>query len=137
MVVDTDVIAAALLGEAIRGDEACAIIAKASALTAPSHWKAELASVVWKAVVLGALDPEQASEVLRKADLAPITSVDVSELWHGAMARGIAARHSTYDTLFVELAVREGVRMASYDETLQRKFRDVVLKPAVLLKRMG
>ena len=127
--------AAALLGEESRGAEATRLLAAASTLLAPSHWKAELANVVWKAAVFHGLDRERCLDVLQLAESLPISSVDVAELWRGAVARAVAARHPAYDTLFVELAVREGAPLASYDAALRRRFPQVVRTPVTLLRR--
>jgi predicted nucleic acid-binding protein len=135
LVVDTDVVAAALLGEEPRGAEATRLLAAASPLLAPAHWKAELANVVWKAAVVHGVAHEQCLDVLQLAEALPITSVDVAELWRGGVGRAIAARHPAYDTLFVELAVRERVPLVSYDAALRRRFPDVVRTPAALLRR--
>lgn len=135
LVVDSDVIAAALLGEEKRGAEAARLLARANRLLAPAHWKAEIANVVWKAVVFAGVPVERLSEIFRAVESLPIASVEVSELWRGAVARAIASRQSAYDTLFVELALRERVPMASYDAALQRKFPRVVVPPGKLLGR--
>ncbi len=117
--------------------EAAALLTRATTALAPSHWKAELASVVWKAVVNGWTDLDHGRDVLRAADRSPILSVDVGELWQGALARAVEARHSVYDTLFVELAVREAAVVASYDRSLRRRFPEFVLTPAAVLQRTG
>ncbi|MCC6664529.1 MAG: type II toxin-antitoxin system VapC family toxin [Polyangiaceae bacterium] len=134
LVVDTDVIAAALLGEEARGSEAARLLASASELLSPAHWKAELANVIWKSVVFAGNPPERLNEIFRVAESLPITSVEVSELWRGAVARAITSRQSVYDTLFVELALREGLPLASYDAPLRRKFPRVVALPKSLLR---
>lgn len=125
--------AAALLGEPTTGSEAARVLAGGWDLTAPAHWKAELANVVWKAVRLSRLAPERVDGVLSLAEALPITSVDVSELWRGAVARAIAAGHPAYDALFVELAVRLDTFVASYDGPLQRRFPVHVRRPGDLL----
>ncbi len=104
-------------------------------MLAPAHWKAELANVVWKAAVFHGIAIERCLEILHLAESLPISSVDVAELWRGAVGRAVSARHSAYDTLFVELAVREGMPLASYDAALRRRFPDVVRTPAALLRR--
>jgi predicted nucleic acid-binding protein len=103
---------------------------------APAHWKAELANVVWKATVFFGLDAGRIPDLLTAVEALPVTSVGVEELWRGGIARGVAHKQSAYDTLFVELAAREGIPMASYDAGLRRKFPAAVFTPAVLLRRM-
>lgn len=134
--MDTDVVAAALLGEEARGIEAAALLGRATQALAPSHLKAELANVLWKSVSFGGLDAASIGPMLDAAAALPIGMVDIAELWRGAVARAIATRHPAYDTLFVELAVREQVPLASYDATLRKKFPAVVVTPSVLLRRM-
>lgn len=101
----------------------------------PSHFKAELGNVIWKAVSFGAFPAEHVADLLVAADALSFTVVDVADLWHGAVARALATRHPVYDTLFVELAMRESVKMASYDRPLERKFPKVVRAPGALLRR--
>ena len=132
--MDTDVIAAALLAETGRGEEAARLLAESRILLAPSHWKAELANVIWKATLLGRLSAEEVDSIISIADRLRITSVDVSDLWRGAVVRAVANSHPVYDTLFVELAVREKTRVASYDRGLQRRFPDLVFPPARILR---
>jgi predicted nucleic acid-binding protein len=133
LVVDTDVVAAALLGQPQRGAEAARLLVAADELWAPSHWTAEFANVIWKTVWLGHLEPTNADVVLEAAQRLPIASVDVTSLWKGAVARGLARQHPVYDTLFVELAVRKAIPMASYDQKLRRKFPRLVRSPRSLL----
>jgi predicted nucleic acid-binding protein len=104
-------------------------------MLAPAHWKAELANVVWKAAVFHGIAIARCLELLHLAESLPISSVDVAELWRGAVGRAVSARHPVYDTLFVELAVREGMPLASYDAALRRRFPHVVRTPAALLRR--
>jgi predicted nucleic acid-binding protein len=132
-VVDTDVVAAALLGEAERGDEAAHVLQIAEELLAPTHLQAELANVVWKATVLGHLADEGVAEVLATAGALPIKYVSVNELWEGGVARAILARHPVYDTLFIELAERESALVVSYDRPLRERFPERVRTPAAVL----
>jgi predicted nucleic acid-binding protein len=129
LVVDTDVVAAALLGEPTTGDEAAQLLTGKWDLAAPAHWKAELANVVWKAVRSKRLEAAKVERILSLADTLPIQSVEVSELWRGAVARAIAHDHPAYDTLFVELAVRLGTTAASYDRQLRARFPKQVRSP--------
>ena len=126
-------LAAALLGEPATGQEATAVLAGRWDLAAPAQWKAELANVVWKAVRLKHLDAAKVDLVLTMAEAFPIRSVDVSELWRGAVGRAMAGEHPAYDTLFVELAVRLGTHVVSYDRQLQARFPEHVRAPRRVL----
>jgi predicted nucleic acid-binding protein len=130
-------VAAAALDEEGRGPEAAKLLARASERLAPSHWKAEFANVVWKAVRFGGVDADRVQAVLDAVGTLSIISVDVAELWRGAVARGIAAAHPVYDTLFVELALRERIPLATYDRGLWRKFPTVARSPGALLRRVN
>jgi predicted nucleic acid-binding protein len=53
-------------------------------------------------------------------------------LWQGALVR---AHHSTvavYDTRFVELAVREGLPLVTFDAAVLKAFPDIAVRPARL-----
>ena len=65
----------------------------------------------------------------------PIETVDVGDLWSGALLRAVSSGHSPYDTLFVELAVRLGTSVASYDQQLQSRFKTHVGPPSEFLAR--
>jgi predicted nucleic acid-binding protein len=54
-------------------------------------------------------------------------------LWAGAVSRALAADHPAYDTLFVELAVRESTPLATFDQKVLQRFPDVARRPAALL----
>jgi predicted nucleic acid-binding protein len=131
--VDTDVVAAALLAESETGQEAVRLLAGKWDLAAPSHWKAEFSNVVWKAVQLKRIAAEEIDAILSRASALPIESVDVAELWRGAVTRAIVAGHPAYDTLFVELAIRLRTSVASFDRRLQRKFPSIVRNPTDIL----
>ena len=44
-----------------------------------------------------------------------VRSVSNQSLWHGALVRGVRAGIAVYDALFVELAVREALPLATFD----------------------
>lgn len=134
LVVDTDVIAAALLGEPATGEEAADLLAGAWDLHAPSFWRAELTNVIWKAARRGGMAPDRAADLLLIADALPVRSVETADLWQGALARAILADHPAYDAFFVELAVRLNTRVASYDAKLRRAFPEHVALPSQVVR---
>jgi predicted nucleic acid-binding protein len=137
LVVDTDVIAAALLGEPGTGGEAARLLAGPWDLAAPAHWKAEFANVLWKAARVGRLPAEHVEAVLSTAEALPIESIDVGDLWRGAVARAAIADHPAYDALFAELAARMGTFVVSYDARLRACFAPRVKSPADVLAAHG
>lgn len=131
-VVDTNVIAYLLLGTAKFVDEARAFWASAEELLAPALWEAELVNVIWMAACSGVIGPDDASVKLTLAGRLGIRSVNVRSLWQGALGRSLATGVTAYDTLYVELAARERVRLATFDTKILKAFPDIALRPGEL-----
>ena len=128
-VVDTNVVAYLLLGTESFVDEARACFETVSDPVAPAHWEAELANVVWMAVRTGVLPAEQGPVRLGLARRLGIESVATATLCQGALLRAVTAGISVYDTLFVELAVRAGCPLLTFDKAVLRAFPDVARRP--------
>lgn len=129
VVVDTNVIAYFLLGTEKFLDEVRAFWADVSDPVAPSSWEAELTNVLWMAARSKVLSEKEA---VTKLDLAlglGIRSVPVAQLWKGALVRSIRSTISAYDTLFVELAVREQASLVTFDGAVLREFPAVARRP--------
>ena len=131
-VVDTNVIAYFLLGtEGVR-EECERFWRDVDAPIAPASWEAELVNVLWMATRKDVLDLPEALDRLRLARLLGIRSVAVSSLWHGALVRAHRTGIAAYDTLFVELAEREAMPLATFDEPLIKAFPRVAMRPRKL-----
>jgi len=100
---------------------------------APAHWEAEFANTVWFAVRAGILRPEVGLQRLEAASRLDIQSVSIQTLWHGAVARSIASGVAVYDTLFVELAAREGMALVTFDSKVLAAFPDIAKRAGALL----
>ena len=132
VVVDTNVVAYLVLGTEPFAQEARSFWHAVADKTAPSQWEAELANTVWIAVRSGALS---AQEGLTRLDLAAglgIDSVPNRLLLHGALARSVNSGVAICDTLFVELADRERLPLATFDKNLLRSFMGIARRPAEL-----
>jgi len=132
-VVDTNVVAYYLLGTIPFAEEAGRFWHAADQVSAPAIWQAELANVLWMAVRKGVLDTD---EGLARLDLAlglGISSVSSDMLWQGALVRAIHSGIALYDTLFVELAVRQGVPLVTFDTHLCKTFPDIAKRPRELI----
>jgi predicted nucleic acid-binding protein len=127
-------VAAAILDESGTSEEATRLLAGKWDLTAPSHWKAEFCNVLWKAVRLRRIVAEEIDGIASRVSALPIDSVDIAELWRGAVARAVIAGHPAYDTLFVELAIRLRTVVASFDQRFQNRFPSLVRSPAAILR---
>ena len=131
-VVDTNVVAYLLLGTERFVGEARNSMAAISTPMAPAHWEAELANVVWMAVKRGVLSPAEGPGRLTLARRLGIDSVATAALCQGALLRSVASGVSVYDTLFVELAVRERCPLATFDKAVLRAFPNVAVRPGRL-----
>jgi predicted nucleic acid-binding protein len=131
-VVDTNVIAYFLLGtEPFRG-ECERFWRDVEDPIAPASWEAELINVLWMATRKDVLDLPEALHRLELARSLGIQSVASSSLWQGALVRAHASGVAAYDTLFVELADREGVPLATFDEPVIRAFPRLAMRPRKL-----
>lgn len=131
-VVDTNVLAYHLLGTPRFAAEAEALLGSADEILAPSLWEAELANVVWMAARARVISEEEAPARLALAARLGVRSVPVQNLWRGALLRSLQSNVAVYDTLFVELADREGVPLATFDRRLTQAFPKLARRPREL-----
>jgi predicted nucleic acid-binding protein len=132
-VVDTNVVAYFLLGTEQYVDEARTLLASLDEAQAPALWEAELANVLWMATRHNVLTIEEATARLTLADSLGILSVPNQTLWQGALVRAHQSGIAVYDTLFVELAARKKLPLATFDAALCKTFPDIAIRPAALL----
>jgi predicted nucleic acid-binding protein len=134
-VVDTNVIAYFLLGTERFVDEARECMASIDDPWAPSLWEAELANTIWMAVRHNVLSLDEAANRLKLAGGLGIHSVPSRTLWQGALVRAHDANVAVYDTLFVELAARERVPLATFDGALLKAFPSIAVRPGNPMRR--
>lgn len=132
-VVDTNVVAYLLLGTMPFADEARNFWARVDTVRAPASWEAEITNVLWLAARQQVISAEGALVRLRAARDLGVVSVSVRSLWEGALTRATSAGLPAYDTLFVELAQREGVRLATFDSALLAQFPAIAIRPGALV----
>jgi predicted nucleic acid-binding protein len=128
-VVDTNVVAYFLLGTPKFVTEAREFWNRADELLAPAVWEAEIANVIWMASRAKVVTAQDASAKLALAGRLGILSVNHRTLWHGALARSISSGVAVYDTLFVELAERESVVMATFDDKVLKAYPEIAKRP--------
>jgi predicted nucleic acid-binding protein len=129
VVVDTNVVAYYLLGTAEFVEETGDFWNRTSITLAPSLWEAEIANVIWLAVRHGSLSHSEAEFKLRSAAGLGIQSLPTRALWQGALLRSLRSDVAVYDTLFVELAARERLPLATYDRKLLERFPETAARP--------
>ena len=130
VVVDTNVLAYYLLGTPRFAAEAGALLGAAKELLAPALWEAELANVVWMAARSGVIP---AAARLRLAAGLGVQSVPMRTLWQGALVRSLQTGVAVYDTLFVELAARERIALATFDRRLTKAFSSLAVRPGAVV----
>ena len=121
-VVDTNVVAYYLLATDPFVDEVREFWHRRLDLAAPTVWEAELTNVLWMAARSGLIENRVALRRLSLAARLGIRSVPTRRLWRGALVRALNANLAAYDTLFVELAVREHTPLATFDENCSPPF---------------
>ncbi|MGH7485139.1 MAG: type II toxin-antitoxin system VapC family toxin [bacterium] len=132
-VVDTNVIAYLLLGTERFSEEAGGFMMALDDAWAPAIWEAELANTLWMAIRHKVLPLDEAAKRLSLADGLGIHSVSNKSLWQGALVRANSSNVAVYDTLFVELAIREHVPLATFDGGVLKAFPDVAVRPGSLI----
>jgi predicted nucleic acid-binding protein len=131
-VVDTNVVAYFVLGTQQYVEEARRFVAGLDEAWAPALWEAELANALWMATRHRVLSLDDAINRLTLADAIGIHAVPNRTLWQGALVRAHQAKVAVYDTLFVELAARKKLPLATFDAALLKAFPDIAARPAVI-----
>jgi predicted nucleic acid-binding protein len=132
VIVDTNVIAYYLLATEPFVEEVRGFWHRPLDLAAPALWEAEVSNVLWMAARTGVIDKRMALRRLGMAAQLGIRSVPTRRLWRGALVRAMNSTVAAYDTLFVELAVRERRPLVTFDAKLLTRFPDVALRPHAL-----
>lgn len=129
-VVDTNVVAYFVLGTDRFADEARTFMDALDEAWAPAVWEAELANALWMATRHHVLTIEEAAHRLTLVDGLGFHVVPNRTLWQAALVRAHQSKVTVYDTLFVELAVREKLPLVTFDAALLKTFPDVAVRPA-------
>ncbi len=132
-VIDTNVIAYHLMGAVNQAAEVERFLAATEELSAPAIWEAELANALWVSARAGVLTPGDALEKLSLASGLGIQSQSTRTLWSGALLRSLESGVAVYDTLFVELAEREGAYLATYDRAILKAFPNLARRPGEIV----
>lgn len=133
MIIDTMVMAYALLGVPEFGPESAEALRRADELTAPASVEAELLNVVWQWGRQG-VEPELTKAVYENAARLWTELIPVRQLWSVALDLAFNSSHSPYDTLFVAAARYKGVKVMTYDEKMLARFPKDAIRVADFLK---
>jgi predicted nucleic acid-binding protein len=122
VVFDTMVLAYALLKTAPFYEDSALALEFVPEVWAPESLRAEFVNTLWQWVRAREVPLEQAHIALRNVTPILTKLVPTSVLWEDALDLAVARAHPAYDTLFVALAARLGVKVVTYDGPLMRKF---------------
>jgi predicted nucleic acid-binding protein len=131
-VVDTNVLAYLLLGTEPFRAEVGDFWRQASDVIAPDSWRCELANVLWMAVRAEVITQDGAQRRFRRAERLIGRTESARPLRAPAIGVAVREDHPVYDTLFVVLARREGLPLATFDRRLLDRFPDVAVRPGQL-----
>ncbi|PYS43014.1 MAG: hypothetical protein DMG14_02075 [Acidobacteria bacterium] len=131
-VVDTNVVAYYLLDTQPHVEECQRFWKRIAEVAAPASWQAEILSVLWMAVRTKVITSDESLTKLQAAARLGIQAIPVRQLWRGALIRSIRSGISPYDILFVELAIRRRMKLATFDAQLLRTFPDVAKRPSAI-----
>lgn len=132
-IIDTNVVAYYLLDTRPFAEEASAFWRALEAPAAPAIWEAELANVVWMSVRTGVLTLAEGHRRLGLAAKLGVQSVANRRLWRGALTRAMTSGCAVYDTLFVELAARRRLPLATFDRKVLQAFPTIAKRPGALV----
>jgi predicted nucleic acid-binding protein len=92
-----------------------AVNLRSSELIAPALWLAEVANALWRHVVRGELDRDEAQVLLALLQTAPITNSDIEADMQSALALANELAHPIYDCIYLALALRENTHVVTAD----------------------
>jgi predicted nucleic acid-binding protein len=134
-VIDTNVIACALLPAEPSSTPAREALGRSGPLVAPDVLRAELVNLLWQWVRVRGVAPDAALAMLDDANALLDEVVPANALWADALRLATAHGHSPYDTLFVALARHRNTVVVSFDRRLKAAFPDDVWTVEEFLSR--
>ena len=115
----------------VHSGEAARLLGEEFQLHVPSHFSVELASALWKKVMLrGELTEDQARTV-RLVDEVPVVSHPTAGLLDEAFEIVLVTRRTVYDCLYIALAERLGCVVVTADRKLYNATRGGPYAPRV------
>ena len=116
-VVDASVAAKWFFAEE-HSSEARRLLSKSHELLAPDLIWSELGNIAWKKVRRSEITPDEAMGVLGDALQTPLVVTDARFLICSALDLALASGRTTYDCMYLALAIGAKCRMATADDRL-------------------
>ncbi len=120
------VVDASVMGPLLFEDEAESLIALLPQALAdgdcvvPEHWRFEVANQILVGVRRGRATPDEAGIMLAAMAALPV-DVDrdsIDQVWRKTYQLAVAHKLTIYDAAYIELALRLGVALATFDKAL-------------------
>lgn len=88
----------------------------------PAHWRAEVGNGLLMAARRGRLDGERLPRILAELSTlaVEIDTAGAEDAWSAPLGLALATGLTLYDALYLELAVRRALPLASFDAALRR-----------------
>lgn len=106
------------------GDEAAALRMGADVPIAPTLMLIEAGNALWRRVGRGELTADEAAERLIVLKGLPVGYIEEQALVVPALALAGALQHPVYDCIYLALALRHDIRLATADLRFARKLID-------------
>ncbi|MBD0274796.1 MAG: type II toxin-antitoxin system VapC family toxin [Acetobacteraceae bacterium] len=123
LVLDASVPLGWALPDEARAEPASGVLASLAAGTAlvPSHWRAEVGNGLLMALRRGRLASDSLPEILARLAVLPVAVDDAGahDAWAEPLAQALATGLTLYDALYLELATRHGLPLATFDAALR------------------
>ncbi len=103
------------------GDEAVALRDAPDVPIAPTLMLVEAGNALWRRVGRGELSTEEAAELLAVLQGLPVGYVEEQALVAPALALATAMQHPIYDCIYLALALRQDIQLATADVRFARK----------------
>ncbi len=133
--LDTNVLAYALFDADARAEACLRALSVAERVLAPDLLRAELLSVLRQAVRADHIDPDTALGMLDDGQAVVTRFFDTAMLWQDALALALARDHSSYDVLFVALAMQQSAALVTHHGRLLERFPETAITPADFVER--
>ena len=133
MIIDTMVVAYAMLDVDGKSVDSMAALRKADELVAPASVTAELVSTFWQ-WGQNIIPPARATFLCANAVRLWDALIPVDDLWPVALTLAFERNHSPYDTLFIAAARIRGTKVLTYDKDLLKRFPKDTITVAEFLR---
>lgn len=96
-------------------------LATGASAAVPAHWRAEVGNGLLMALRRGRLGPDHLPRILAELSLLPVVVDDAGarDAWADPLAQALTTGLTLYDALYLELATRRGVPLATFDAALR------------------